>query len=45
MERAERGGLAGTGGADEQIERQPGAGDAADGDGLVGVEPDAPDLA
>lgn len=45
IEHAERGGLAGTGGADEQIERQPGTGDAGDGDGLVGVEPDATDLA
>lgn len=45
MQSAERGGLAGTGGADEQIERQPGAGDAGDGDGLVGIEPNALDLA
>ena len=44
-ERAEHGGLVGTSGADQQIERQPRTGDASSSDGLVGVEPDTPYLA
>ncbi len=42
---AERGGPAGTRRVDQQIKHQPGTGDAGDGDGLVEVEPNAPDLA
>ena len=45
MQGTQRRGFAGTGGADQQIQRQPGTGDARYRDGLVGIEPNTPDLA
>src|SRR5699024_11003184 len=42
---AQRRGLTRTRRADQQIKGQPGTGDARDSDGLVSIEPHAPDLA
>ena len=45
MQGAQRRRLPGTGGSDEQVERQTRAGDAGDRGGLIRIEPDASDLA